>query len=185
MRTPKMPVHIRAITEYFQRRPIQAPPPPWQHITTIAVGGLLAVGYGFQSDQLLVLSTQGRSICDCRSGALIARDTRDASPFFDAYTLIATGFDVLETQSIPIAGLFGGGLAHGTRDHWHLQAIPLPWPQWSIVLEYPARSIYTDATNGVRVGEDGACELRTYGFSPTGQSFIIATSCDLVVFARE
>jgi hypothetical protein len=52
------------------------------------------------------------------------------------------------------------------------------------VLEYPFRSMYQDLASATCIGEDGACELRAAGFSPTGQSFVIATSCDLTIIAR-
>lgn len=32
--------------------------------------------------------------------------------------------------------------------------------------------------------QDGACELQAYGFSPIGNSLVVATSCDLVIWSR-
>jgi hypothetical protein len=176
--------HVRELIQHLQALPIQAPPPPWQPIASFAVGGLLAVGYAEDTDLLLVISTQGRGIFDCQLGTKIARDYTDADKFYDEITLLAQGFGPLDGQVLRIAGLFGGGLPNSTRDGWHLQAIPLPWPQHSIVLELPFRSMYQDKTSATRVGEDGACELRAYGFSSTGRSFVIATSCDLAIFTR-
>ncbi|MEI7768517.1 MAG: hypothetical protein WCI67_00950 [Chloroflexales bacterium] len=184
MTLPPIPAHVRKLIAHLQALPITAPPPPWTLVTCVAVGGLLAVGYAEQSDLLLVISSQGRGIFDCLSGTRIARDQTDAAPFYDEITLRAQGFGPLEGQVLPIAGLCGGGLPNATRDGWHLQAIPLPWPHHRIVLEAPFRSMYHDPASATCVGDDGACELRAAGFSPTGQSFVIATSCDLMIIAR-
>jgi hypothetical protein len=184
MTTHPIPLHLRELIEHLQSLPVAAPSPPWQHVATFAVGGLRGVGYAEDSDLLLVISAQGRGIFDCRLGAKISRDYADAEEFYDEITLRAQGFGPLDGQVLSIADSFGGGLPNSTRDGWHLQAIPLPWPQHSIVLEEPFRSMYQDKMSARRVGDDGACELRAYGFSPTGYSFIIATSCDLAIFSR-
>ena len=53
------------------------------------------------------------------------------------------------------------------------------WPTHSVFLSAPG------AREAVCIGDDGACELRACGFSETGRSFVIATSCDLTVFTRQ
>lgn len=184
MITPPIPPHVQALIQHLQALPITALPPPWQLVASVAIGGLLAVGYAEQSDLLLVISSQGRGIFDCLAGTRTARDRRDAAPFYDESTLRAQGFGPLEGQVLPIAGLCGGGLPNTTRDGWHLQAIPLPWPRYRIFLEPPFCSMYHDLAGVTCVGDDGGGELRAYGFSPTGRSFVIATSCDLTIIIR-
>lgn len=184
MSDPPIPPHIAELARQLQALPVQPPPAPWQHRATYAVGGLIAVGYAEDSDLLLVISTQGRGVFDCRSGTKVARDHADAYEFFDEIKLTAQGIGPLEAHIIRIAGLYGGGLPNSTRDGWSLHAFPTPWPHHSIVLECPFKSVYQDRANPVKVGVADICELRAYGFSETGGSFIVALSCDIAIFSR-
>jgi len=166
---------------------IQDPPTPWKCMGTWAVGGLLQIGYAEDSDLLLVLSSQGRGIFDCKTGEKLARDYDEDNDCFDPVRLLAQGFGPLEGKTIRMAGLFGGGLTRTTADWWSLDDIAPAWPTHSIRLT-ALSSVREDGSfsreEPVVVGDSGACELRAYGFSETGQSFIIAISCDLVIFAR-
>lgn len=151
---------------------------PWKRVATCPIEGLLQVGYAEGSDLLLVLSSQGRGIFDCLTGTRLAGDEQDAYEFFDPIRLMARGFGPLERQTIRMAGLFGGGLPVVTLDGWILAELAPAWP---------SRSIYLRRLGGDRmtaVGDAGVCELRAYGFSETGRSFIVATSCDLTIYAR-
>jgi hypothetical protein len=156
---------------------IQEPPPPWKHVVTWAVGGLFQVGYAENSDLLLVLSSQGRGVFDCLTGEKVARDDEEAHDFFAPIPLTADGFGPLAGKSIRMAGLFGGGLPRTTEDGWFLEEQAPAWPIRTILLRSPARET-------IAIGDDGACELRAFGFSETGNSLIIAISCDLAIFAR-
>lgn len=80
---------------------------PWQLVTTIAVGGLLAIGFDRASDHLLILSSQGRGVIDCLTGEKVARDYED----FDegGISLEAPGIGILHDRMIRMAGLYGGG----------------------------------------------------------------------------
>ena len=179
-----LPKHLTQLAQ-LRTRQVQPPPDPWCYVTTHAIGGLLAAGFAEDTDLLLVVSSQGRGVFDCLTGEKVARDNADPYPYFDEVKLIAHGMGPLTGRTIHIAGLHGGGLPHCTHDGWSLKAFPIMWPHHDIVLEYPYQSIYNNIDNGIKVGEDGACELRAYGFSQTGQSFIIATSCDIALFTRQ
>ncbi|MEM8534946.1 MAG: hypothetical protein AAGF95_29165 [Chloroflexota bacterium] len=179
-----LPQHLAQLAQLCTRQ-VQSPPTPWRETATHAIGGLLAVGYAENTDLLLVVSSQGRGVFDCLTGEKVARDDTDPYPYFNEIKLIAHGIGPLTDRTIHIAGLHGGGLPHYTHDGWSLKAFSIMWPHHDIVLEYPYQSIYNHIDNGVKVGEDGACELRAYGFSQTGQSFIIATSCDITLFTRQ
>jgi len=166
---------------------VQEPPSPWKHLTTWAVGGLFQVGYAENSDLLLVLSSQGRGIFDCLTGERVARDYEEAHDYFDSIRLMASGFGPLEGQNIRMAGLFGGGLPLTTEDGWSLEEQAPGWPTRSILLTPP--TIESEDGNSVAgeavfIGDDGACELRAFGFSETGRSLVIAISCDLSIFVR-
>src|SRR5262249_9130212 len=118
MTTPYIPPHVQDLLKHLQTLPIQPPPPPWQRIETFAVGGLLAVGYAEPSDLLLGISTAGRAVFDCQSGARIARDRSAAEQYYDEIALTAQGFGPLEGHILRIAGMWGGGLPIATRDAW-------------------------------------------------------------------
>jgi hypothetical protein len=126
----------------------------------------------------LVLSTQGRGVFDCNTGEKIARD-HDGEYLCNTNRLLAPGFGPLEGKTIRMAGLFGGGLALTTVDGWSFDVDASAWPQHAVFLKEPS-----SLSQGYFVGDDGACELRAFGFSETGRSFVIAISCDLMIFAR-
>lgn len=157
---------------------IHEPPAPWRRLPVYGVGGLFQVGYAAGTDLLLVLSSQGRGVFDCLAGEKLARDYDEAHDFFDPIRLTAAGFGPLAGQAVRVGGLFGGGLPLTTADGWHLEAQARVWPTHSVFLSAPA------SREPVCIGDDGACELRACGFSETGRSFVIATSCDLSMFAR-
>lgn len=156
---------------------VQAPPAPWSRVRTHAVGGLFQVGYAAGGDLLLVHSAQGRGVFDAVAGSRLARDDEEPMDAFDRVRLTAPGFDAIEGEDVRMAGLFGGGLAWTTLDGYRLEEHSPAWPRRGVVLITPGR---------VRtlVFEDGACELRAFGFSETGRSFVVATSCELGLFAR-
>ncbi len=108
----------------------------------------------------------------------MARDYDEAHDFFEPIRLTAVGIGPLDGQAVKVAGLFGGGLPLTTRDGWLLEAQARAWPTHSVFLTAPG------SREPVCVGEDGVCELRACGFSETGRTFVIATSCELMMFAR-
>ena len=148
----------------------------WTQLNIFAVGGLIQVGFAPQSDYLLVVSHQGRGVFDCASGQKLARDSSDA---FDESELTAEGIGVLTGQKIHTAGLFGGNLPTTTADGWTL----LEQPEESARIFLKHESWANDEAKFVGDGE--VCEMRSFGFSSTGNSFIIATSCDVAIYARE
>jgi len=136
------------------------------------------VGFAEDSDLLLVLSHDGAGVFDATCGARIARDA-DVNSFelLDSIKCIARGIGPLADQRIAIAGLFGGGLTTVTKDGFFVDSRAPQWPSHIIVLRQ-------ERVEHI-VGTDGACELRAFGFSHTGRSLIIATSCDITFFARD
>lgn len=156
---------------------VQPPPTPWARLRAYAVGGLFQVGYAVGGDLLLVHSAQGRGLFDAAAGLRLARDDEEPMDRFDRVRLTAPGFDAIEGEDVRMAGLFGGGLAWTTLDGHRLEEHSPAWPRRGVVLVTPDR---------VRtlIAEDGTCELRAFGFSQTGRSFVVATSCELMLFAR-
>ena len=161
----------------------------WNYKGTFAIGGLFNVGYASNKDLLIVLSSQGQGIFDCLNGEKIARLYSDLDWVgFDEATNSVLGLDRLEGEIINTSGVFGGDhLLKATGDGWSLSAgEPLiehtPFGIRSTTKIYLAHSANSDR---VSVAQDGACELKAFGFSDTGASFVVATSCDLVIYSRD
>lgn len=173
--------HLEPVRHRIRTTPVSLPPRPWTRLSVHAIGGLTEVGFADDSDLLLVVTSQGRGVIDCRSGDRVARDrTEPDDGWYDERRLRAFGIGPLEGRLIRLAGLHGGGLLRGGRDGWWIDAITLDWPDVSLLLGGPWGWIYDGKTPIVKVAVER--EIRAFGFSDTGESFVIATSSDLAVF---
>ncbi len=177
--------HLRPVVTMLTRARCSEPPSPWRKKTEHAVGGLVAVGFGDGSDDLLVVSSQGRGVFDCTTGERVARDRGDAA--YDSIRLEALGIGPLQDQVIRVSGLDGGGLPAGTDDGWSADRFVIEWPIESLVLTPPGSWIY-GVLDGRRhdftkVFEDS--EIRAWGFSPTGKTLLLATSSEVVIYGRK
>jgi hypothetical protein len=174
------------------KMPLQPPPEPWPLHRIHTIGGLIEVGYGRDTDYLLVISWQGRVVFDCRTGQKIARD-EDMEGYYDKVWydpvhLSALGIGALEGQIVQLAGLNGGGLNTITEDGWMIAKVSPNWPHSSIILR-PPHVFSRDGENyyagcfkvAPHSSED---DIRAYGFSQTGKSFIVAMSHTIEIFSR-
>ncbi|MCP4155164.1 MAG: hypothetical protein GY757_45990, partial [bacterium] len=161
------------------------PPLPWTRIASHGVGGLWAVGFGKGTDFLLVVSSSGRGVFDCCTGEKVARDDDDDA--YDDIALEALGIGPLEDELVGMSGLEGGGLPTGTDDGWQVDRFTLEWPIESLVITPPGSSVfgvlYGKTHEFTKVYEDSA--IRAWGFSPTGKTFVLATSSDVTIYGRE
>lgn len=150
--------------------------PGWKKPAFHAVGGLIQVGYIGETDFLLVLSHNGRGIFDCLTGEKIARDDTMGYEFFDEKSLILKGFGQFEKDFVQTAGLHGGKLKESTTDGWRL----------SYTEDGIGRVILSDPNDSISetFGDSGLVEIRAFGFSESGKSFVLATTADLTIFSR-
>jgi hypothetical protein len=182
----KLVAHLKGL-------PLEKPPAPWRYVRFVHVGGLEAVGYGEASDLLLIVSVSGRSVTDCQTGSRLARaypDTAEesaAATWYRTLQLLAEGIGPLTGQMIRVGGIHGGGLPIITADSWYLDLVAPDWPNSFILLHGPS------FVDGQRVPEEkvkiapahGQDDVvLTYGFSPTGNSFVVAYSGGVDIFAR-
>lgn len=162
---------------------IEKPPPPWELKTVISVGGLCSVGFDRNTENLLILSHQGRGVIDCSTGEKTARDYED---YYENQYLEAEGIGCLKGKIIKMAGLLGGGLPISTEDDWTLESVTINFPEEMILLLEPGSDLYgmtwNRPDNFTKI--DQQATIRAYGFSYTGESFIIATSSDLSIYNR-
>lgn len=186
-----MPLAFPPILARFVRSlPEREPGSPWGRRYVYDVGGLISVGFGLQSELLLVTSADGRGVFDCETGDRVARDSNIDESFEDHHTLKATGIGPLAGQLIPTAGLFGGGLPNCSRDGWIALTV---WPDWLLgfgVLTEPGTSLVALASAGRRSSaitrlRTGPGELRAFGFSASGNTLVLATSADIAIYSRD
>ncbi len=159
------------------------PMSPWKSSGGSAVGGLEAVGYAENSDLLLVVSSSGRGVFDCVTGERVARDYDTSDSWYDWAHLLALGIGPLEGQMIRLAGMDGGGLIAATTDGYRLWLVAPTWPDYRLILSPPQNDLYYNLDACVQV--EGDYEIRAYGFSETGRSFIIAKNHTLYTFSRD
>lgn len=161
----------------------------WIHKNTFAIGGLENIGFAPNQDYLIVLSSQGQGIFNCKTGEKIARRNEDSNWWgkFNQTTNSIVGFDLLENIEIETCGLYGeDSLSKRTRDDWTL-IVSEPEPDDKPFEKFLVKKIYlVSPDNKIKlfISKDGACELRAFGFSDTGNTFAIATSCDLIIYCR-
>lgn len=165
--------------------PISKKPPlpnPWRAFPEPLVGGLLAVGYGKNTDFLLVVSDDGLSVYNVTTGKRVAReytltDSLEES-YYDFETHLAPGIGPLEGQLVQLAGPYGGKLKEHSKEGWSLTVGPKVRNLQSVLLSGPRMS-----GNTVQIAEmlDGPF---AFGFSETGRSFVIANQDTLLMFGK-
>lgn len=173
--------HLEPLKKRLRSLEIDQVPDPWKRLATFSTGGLRSVGYDRESDNLLVVSSQGRGVIDCLKGQKIARD--DEEYYENETYLEAQGIGILSDRIIRMAGLFGGGLSTITEDGWQLECVTLSFPEQMVILLPPNSYLYSKPDRMTKIYEDA--DIRAYGFSYSGKSFVIATPSGVTIFARE
>lgn len=162
----------------------------WKRSAEVVVGGLIAVGFfeGRESpnlDKLLAVGSKGQTIIDCQSGDVVYRN-RD----HDGYshdTLTAWDLSGVNSDPVRMSGVGGGGLKRFTSDGWSVEAIPIAWPIYYYVLQHPGSSIFSD----YKLGRKPKFDLLDYdyqqmawGFSNSGNSLLLTSSSDVILWSR-
>jgi hypothetical protein len=174
----------RKLRERLERLPFGDVPKPWRVVGGSGIGGLTEIGFADGSDDLLVVSHQGRGLFDCLNGERLARDREELFENADGSGLTAPGIGKYEMTIFRMAGLCGGGLMTSTRDGWGIHVVHLPWPIHVVFLTSNFKELNDDTGHVTKIGNDEPCSYRAAGFSPTGRTFVIATSCELTIYGR-
>lgn len=147
----------------------------WKQKIIHPVGGLINLGFAEGSDLVLVVSHQGRGVYNCLSGERVARD-RDENiwPDYDKANNTFSGIGPLLGSRIPTHGLYGGDSLVKHNHHRDL-------------LSKVEMQLWLTPAQGARVAilDLSEIELRAYGFSPTGESFVVATNSDLLIWTDD
>lgn len=177
--------HTTELNDRLRRIKIERVLPPWQR-TVHAVGGLTEVGYVPATDLLLTVTSTGRGLFDCISGQRVSRDYTppEDGDWYDETGLSAQGIGPAEAHLVRLAGLHGGGLPRAARDGWSLELVAPDWPLQRIIIEPPSRSVLIQqfADGCAAIEEDH--EIRAFGFSETGRSFVVAVAHSLMIYSR-
>lgn len=173
----------------FRSTPLQAPPAPWRPLPPLAIGGLTGVGFGLNpnsgEDLILVTSHQGRGVINCVTGERMARDSDPEPAWPNDYTLACEGIGPLAGVAVQISGLMGGGLHTTTTSGWSLDVVAPDWPNESVLLSKDSGPYRGEAgSTWWHIHQESSCEIRAAGFSPTGRTLTIASSCTLTLFAQ-
>jgi len=158
----------------------------YKHLNTFAIGGLQSVGYVNEGDNLIVLSSQGRGIFNCLTGEKIFRDDYDWWRDFDPESSSVKGFGGEVGKMIKTYGLYNPNeqMPQQTADGYKL-SLTQPQPDDPPFEKYLVQSIFiAHQEDKIFVSKDGPCEFRAFGFSETRNSFIVASSCDLVIWGK-
>ena len=160
-------------------------PKGWRK-TVFAIGGLSEIGFSKQySNLLLVISSQGRGVINCESSELLDRDYDTNFDWIDSYELTAKGIGILSNEKVIVSGLHGGGLPLMNKNGDSLIFMATEWPIIDIIFEPNFKSIYKEdqVKECFEIFHD--YELRTYGFSYDGKTFVIATSSEINIYRKE
>lgn len=171
----------------IRKRPIVAPPSPWKASGGFAVGGLTEVGFGEDSDLLLVVSSQGRGVFDALNGERIERNGQPDWDGLDQEEMLSPGIGPLLGVDVPIAGLHGGAMRRSTDDGWVLTVEAIDWPiHHAFLWRLPETGRYLPLHQGGGnlIWKCAGSDYRTAGFSPTGRSFVLASSSDIELYSR-
>lgn len=172
---------------------------PWRSVVMPMVGGITALGFDRTSEDMLVTSITGQSVMCGVMGEVLYRNREQDG--LDVAALKGTRLDQPATERFDMAGLFGGALRTQTNDGWSVERImsgsanlrdALHSDVVNCVLHPQGASIHflgpqwDDYTKDRRFNllarerED----IRVFGFSWTGRTLVIATSCDIKVWSR-
>ena len=144
---------------------------PWKKVADLPIGGLTEVGFDPGSSLLVVVSHQGRGVFSLATGDRVARDRDETDDWFDALRPAVLGIGPLSGQWIDVAGIAGGQLPAVTADGWQIRPA--------------ARGVELTGPAGESLAVNESEEMRAFGFSPDGVSFVIAASPSLAIFRRE
>jgi hypothetical protein len=158
-------------------------PSGWGHVGSIAVGGLLSVGFSEKGPYLLVVSSQGRGVVNCESGEKVARDDE---PYvgLSENNLACLGIGPIEGETIKLCGPNGGCLPSSTSRGETLELVAPNWPEYDLILcqNYKSALVPGHQNECSIIYTEHVC---AFGFSWCGNFIVAACGSDLDLWHRE
>jgi hypothetical protein len=157
-------------------------PEGWKHVTSMAIGGLLSVGFSEKSNYLLVVSSQGRGLVDCESGEKIARDEEPYEGLSD-HNLYCEGIGPVKNETIKLCSYNGGGLPQSNSAGESLELVAPEWPEYDLILcgNYKNALIPGDQSYCTKIYSE---YIRAFGFSWCGNYIVAACGSDIDLWKR-
>ena len=159
-------------------------PSGWEHISSIAVGGLVCIGFSNKNkNEVLVSSSSGRGVIDCNTGNKLERDNEEYGGL-DETGLYCQGIGSLAGENISMAGIYGGGLPLTNRQGDSLEIASPNWPEIDLILCQNHKTALVE-------GHQSSCSviisehLRAYGFSWCGNYIIAATGSEFDIWKKQ
>ncbi|MCU0443883.1 MAG: hypothetical protein MUE85_03125 [Microscillaceae bacterium] len=150
----------------------------WQKIANFGVGGLREIGFYQNTNLLLVLSSNGRGLFDCLSGEKIARDYEDYySEKWDYETGLVEGIGILAGKQVVCGGFEYPDILDKKTTGGDQVLIKELGNNTHILIQNNHSTTYL-LTNPYDTE-------RAFGFSRTGETFVFATSADLVICVQK
>jgi len=180
-----MNTHQIALNWRLEHFALSPPPFPWRRLPPISVGGLEAVGFSPDGRYLLSVTPSERGIISAVTGERLARDRDPSASWLDTSALTCKGIGPVEGLTLPVAGIFGGGLPLTTSE-WHLELVSPSWPDSFVVLSAVPATVFLDQPGSFKVAPSGGDDrVVVYGFNRQSTSFVVATSHTIDLFTRE
>ena len=166
-------LHRSELNALLNEIPFVDSPNGWTCKGAFSVGGFEYLGFAESSDILCVISSSGRGLIDLSQNKKIARN--DSNDFYLDETFLTTkGFDVLEGETINLAGKYGGStLPVSNKAQERLVRVSPMYPCEDIIFQPPNENLFAKGRNKncVRVYRGF---LYCFGFSFSGKYFVIA-----------
>ena len=144
---------------------------------SFAVGGLMYLGFSsISTEKLIVISSQGQRIINCRTGEKTYCDE-----IYDELELTALAGELGE-EVVPIAGEGGGGLRRYSKAGDILVPAAPFWPREQVIFMPHYTSWYDQPEKCTVLFDD--YELRAYGFSRCGNYLAVGSSSTLDIFRK-
>lgn len=140
-------------------------PPPWRLVAEVPIGGLYAIGFAAGSEDVLVVSQDGRGLIRATTGNRVARDYDHSWSWYAKAPPTAQGIGPCASECVAVSGVDGGRLLTETPDGWFLV---LGKDVLAIVSPDGQRTEFSPRWQGEPV--------RAFSFSPSGRSLAVAVS---------
>ena len=152
-------------------------PDGWEKVT-FAVSGLMYIGFSnVCTEKLIVISSQGQRIINCRTGEKTYCDEN-----YDEGDLIAFAEEFVD-EVILLAGEGGGGLRRYSEDGNILESIAPAWPIEKVIFMPNYVSWHQNPDKCTLIFED--YEIRAFGFSKCGNYMAVCNSNTLDIFRKK
>ena len=181
--------HRSNINAILEKIPAAESPKGWTRKGYFSIGGFLYFGFAESSDIMLVISANGRGLFDLSKNEKIARDHSSDFPL-DETLLISKGFDILEGETIKLAGKFGGSILPVSNKSLEtlVRVSPL-YPCEDIIFQPPYENCFADG-RFKNISSDNCVRLYRgflycYGFSFSGKYFVIADEGGITYWEAE